>query len=51
MWYMMYRTENGKLVRDILIKQAEGISDDEIIDDIENNQGSKAAEIARMLLD
>ncbi len=50
-WYMIYRTQNGKIVREILIKQAEGLTDDEIIEAIQENFGDESAEIAQSLLD
>ncbi len=51
MWYMMYRTEYGNLVRDILLKQAEGIDDEEIIEIVRAQLGEKSADIAAMLLE
>ncbi len=49
-WFMIYRTECGNLVRDILLKQAEGMSDEEIIDTIYSQLGAESADIAEMLL-
>ncbi|OOB78701.1 MAG: hypothetical protein BEN18_06510 [Epulopiscium sp. Nuni2H_MBin001] len=50
-WYLMYRTEYGSLVRDILLKQSEGMDDEEIISEIYNQLGQQSANVAEMLLE
>lgn len=50
MWYMIYRTEYGKIVREIVLMQAKQLSEDDIIKEITNKYGSEAAQFAINLL-
>lgn len=50
MWYMIYRTEYGKIVREIVLMQAKELSEEAIIREIENKYGRESAQFAINLL-
>lgn len=50
MWYMIYRTEYGKIVREIVLLQAQKASNDKILEHITNKYGETAKNFAANLL-
>ncbi|MEG1000117.1 MAG: DUF6145 family protein [Cellulosilyticaceae bacterium] len=50
MWYMIYRTEYGKIVREIVLMQAKELSEEAIIREIESKYGKESAQFAMNLL-
>ncbi|WP_069999853.1 DUF6145 family protein [Cellulosilyticum sp. I15G10I2] len=51
MWYMIYRTQNGQIVRDIVILKAKKNTCEEILGVIENKYGSEGKGFAAQLLE
>lgn len=50
MWYMVYRTEYGKIVREIVLMQAKKISNSEILETLGKKYGEDARVFAINLL-
>lgn len=50
MWYMVYRTEYGKIVREIVLMQASKLSNQEIIQKLEIKYGEQARDFVMNLL-
>lgn len=50
MWYMVYRTEYGKIVREIVVMQAQKISTENILKTIAHKYGQEAMNFAEDLL-
>lgn len=50
MWYMVYRTEYGKIVREVVLLQAKNLSEESIIKEITAKYGNDAGIFANNLL-
>ena len=51
LWHMIYRTQNGKIVREILILQAKKSSPEQILQSIEEKYGTEGRTFAEELLE
>lgn len=50
MWYMIYRTENGQIIRDVVIMQNSNKGYEEILESIEKKYGVAGKEFTKQLL-
>ncbi len=50
MWYMIYRTQDGKIVRDIVVLQAKKINHKQILESIEKKYGQSGKAFAMQML-
>jgi hypothetical protein len=50
MWYMMYRTDEGKIVKDIVLLQSKKMSNKAIVDEIVKKYGQEYEAFANQLL-
>ncbi|MGL4346411.1 MAG: DUF6145 family protein [Cellulosilyticaceae bacterium] len=49
-WYMIYRTEQGKIVKEIVLLQGKGYNQEQIIEMVVQKHGNEAGDFARALL-
>lgn len=50
LWYMIYRTEQGQIVKDVVIYQSQGYDMAQILDLIEEARGEEARQFVELLL-
>lgn len=50
LWYMIYRTEQGQIVKDVVIYQSKGYGMEQILACIEKERGEEARNFVEMLL-
>lgn len=50
-WYMIYHTPNGAIVRDVILMQKEGKSKDEIVENLLKKHGEAYKEFITILLE
>lgn len=50
-WYMIYHTPNGAIVRDVILMQKEGKSQDEIINSVLSKYGTEYRDFMEILLE
>lgn len=51
LWYMIYRSEQGQIVKEIVLMQSKGLELDNILEQIEEQYGYEARTFAEQLLD
>lgn len=51
LWYMIYRSEQGQIVKEIVLMQSRGLQLDSILEQIEEQYGYEARTFAEQLLD
>lgn len=51
LWYMIYRSEQGQIVKEIVLMQSKGLELDNILERIEEQYGYEARTFAEQLLD
>lgn len=51
LWYMIYRSEKGQIVKDIVLMQSQGKEMDELLECIEEKYGIEGRDFAQELLD
>lgn len=50
LWYIIYRTEQGQLVKEVVLYQSQGLSNDAIYETVDREHGSEARKFVEMLL-
>lgn len=50
LWYMIYRSEQGQIVKEIVVMQSKGLDIHSILDEIEVKHGEEARVFAKQLL-
>lgn len=50
-WYMIYRTEQGKIIKEIVLLQSRGLSSDQVIEEIGKKYGKEAESFAETILE
>lgn len=51
MWYMIYRTQQGQIVKEIVLLQSKGWAEEQVIEHIGSKYGEESGAFARDLLD
>ena len=51
LWYMIYRSEQGQIVKEIVLMQSKGLELEDILDEIEAKYGEEARVFAEQVLD
>lgn len=51
LWYMIYRSEQGQIVKEIVLMQSKGLELEDILDEIETKYGEEARVFAEQVLD
>lgn len=51
MWHMLYCTQNGKIIREILILQSKKVSREQVLKVIEEKYGAEARQFAKDMLE
>ena len=51
LWYMIYRSEQGQIVKEIVLMQSKGLELEDILDEIEIKYGEEARVFAEQVLD
>ncbi len=51
LWYMIYCTENGQIVRDVVVFQTQRKSSEEILESIEKKYGTAGRQFAKGLME
>ena len=51
LWYMIYRSEHGQIVKEIVLMQSKGLELEDILDEIEAKYGEEARVFAEQVLD
>ena len=51
LWYMIYRSEQGQIVKEIVLMQSKGLELENILDEIEAKYGEEARVFAEQVLD
>lgn len=51
MWYLIYRTEKGKIIKDVITLQSQGITEEALLTRIESVYGTEAKEFVEMILE
>ncbi|MGL4362873.1 MAG: DUF6145 family protein [Cellulosilyticaceae bacterium] len=51
LWYLVYRTEQGQIVKEVVVYQAKGLKNEAIIEAIQKQYGETAISFVKMLLE
>ncbi|MHC1748990.1 MAG: DUF6145 family protein [Cellulosilyticaceae bacterium] len=51
MWYLLYRTEKGKIIKDVITLQSQGVSQEALLTRIESVYGTEAKAFVEILLE